>query len=385
MSFDWDGCPVVQLNHPEQALEVLLAKQKIFLRSGGPPRLARLLGNGLLRSRGEAHLEQRRQTQRAFQPKLIEKYELVMRDESERLVRSWRRPTVDFHREMTKLTLRIVARTFFGSDLEGKVDATGRAVAGAIETLPPLKGWPETWRAWKFERFVSRLDRTLGDMAGRSTGELVVALKSARLNGTQLRDELMTLLIAGHETTASALAWAGYLLARDPQLQARWTPELTQGIFAESLRLYPPAWILFRRATEDTEVRGVRIKKDVHVLLSPYSMGRDARFFPEPLQCRPERWQTPPVPGSFFPFGLGNRRCLGELFAWKEGVIALEAIRRHFRLSIDEPVEALPLFTLRPKRLRVSLERKREALVGPAAADHVVRSLDEFSLSPSQH
>lgn len=385
--FKWDECPVIQFNLPDHALEILLTKQRCFVRSGGPPRLARLLGNGLLRSRGEAHLEQRRKTQRAFQPKLLENYERVMREESARLVSSWREGIVDFHREMTSLTLHIVARTFFGSDLGNEVEATGAAVAGAIETLPPRKGWSEKWRAWKFERFVARLDRTLADMGRRSTGDLISALAEARPDPTQLRDELMTLLIAGHETTASALSWAGYLIARDPQLQARWTSALTRGIFAESLRLYPPAWILFRRATEDVEVGGYRVKRGEHALLSPYAMGRDGRFFPGPTECRPERWAKEPIPGSFFPFGLGNRRCPGETFAWQEGVVALDEIRGRFALSIAREVEAQPLFTLRPKAgaLKISLQRKREALVGPPPAQNVVRPFDEFPLSPAEH
>lgn len=351
MEFDWEGFPSLLLNHPETVEEALLHKQKSFERCGGPPRLARLLGNGLLRSRGDSHLRQRRLTQPAFQPRQIDVYARIMREETLSATLRWR-GRIDFHREILRLTLAIATRAFFASDLSHEA----REVNAAIELLPPhSRSFLEKIRARRFNRSVRRLDETLYgliDDESLSPDSLLHTLRSARdletdgtgMNRAELRDELMTLLVAGHETTASALAWAGYLLAKFPQWQF---PEFSRGVFSEALRLYPPAWILMRRARETVSVRGREIPAGTIVVISPYLLGRDARWFPEPETCHPHRDYAT----GFYPFGLGHRRCLGEAFAYREGEEILSTLLSRFHLSLGSrrPITEQAAFTLRPR------------------------------------
>lgn len=382
----WDEARVFLLNRPGDVEEALLEKGRQLTRSGGPRRLARLLGDGLLRSQGEKHLRQRRLTQPAFHPKWLASYGACMAEEAARRFARARAGAVrDLHRDMTALTLAVVARTFFSMDWSARVDGIGRDVSIAIRSLPPAKRrLPEWWRRRRFERACGRLDEVVhGVIRERrarplEASDLLDVLAGARdedgdgsgMTDEQLRDELMTLIIAGHETTASALTWAGYLLAADPAAQERVRDEVaagkgsldptrlpySRGVFAEALRLYPPAWILFRRALEDVEVGGVPIARGAHLALSPYTMGRDARLFPEPERFQPERWlpgNESRVPkGAFFAFGLGNRRCVGESFAWAEGTIVTAALCRDWEIerASARPIPAHPLFTLRPKR-----------------------------------
>jgi cytochrome P450 len=378
------------VNHPDDVQAILLTHQRSFVRSGGPPRLGKLLGQGLLRSQGEVHQRQRRLAQPAFNPAALDRYGDIMAEEAARFFSNLR-PGVpcDFHRQMTQLTLLIVTRVFFSIDARAEVADIGRAVQTAILTLDrgrsPLSEWV---RRGRFQRACTRLESTLYELIAERRRELstrdllgvLVASRDVEGDGGQmadgeLRDELMTLLLAGHETTASALAWAGYLLALHPPWQEILYDEITavvegrlpkssdlsrlpnvRGTFAEALRLYPPAWILFRRALREMKIRGVTLPEGSHVLLSPYVMGRDARFYPSPERFDPSRW-TPDAEarrpkGAFFPFGLGNRRCLGEAFAWNEGMILLAVLLQNFRLRLPPGthVEEHPLFTLRPKR-----------------------------------
>lgn len=390
--FQWDGCPVWMLNHPDGVVDVLQNRQKAFVRGGGPKRLARLLGNGLLRSQGETHRRQRRLAQSAFLPQLQDHYgEIVIRHAGKWATKVARGGVVDFHREVMGLTLSIVCDAFFGTEIHAETRDVGRAVSSAIRALPDGgNALTDIVRQYRFGSAVSRLDGLIHrfiEQGGDSPSLLTALLKSrdpedgGAMDGAALRDELMTLLIAGHETTASALAWAFHLLSKDPMRQEAWRAEIarvvgegplvpghaevlpyTRGVFAEALRLYPPAWVLFRRAIEKVEVFGLEIPRGGHVCLSPYTMGRDGRFFDDPTGFRPERWTADfeaRLPrGAFFPFGLGNRRCLGETFAWNEAILSLACVGRRARFSPSRrSVREAALFTLRPKRgvfLRVS-------------------------------
>jgi len=363
--FQWEGFSSVLVNHPDLVEETLLTRQKDFERSGGPPRLARLLGNGLLRSRGDRHLRQRRLTQPAFTPSQMESYSVIMREESERVCSSWSEGTrLNFHREMLHLTLSIATRAFFAADL-GKRSIDTNA---AISRLPTgTTAWREKIRSKVFEHKVGRLDRTLYELIDSPSpeGSLLSALKKGReLDRNELRDELMTLLVAGHETTASALAWSGHLLTRFPEWQS---PRFARGVFAEALRLYPPAWILLRRAIRPTIIAGNKIAEGTIVVISPYLLGRDPRFFSDPLRCDPSR----PREKGFYPFGLGTRRCLGEAFAWREGEVILSTVLERFRLTaVDRAVTEEPAFTLRPRNgINIQLharesQRQKEKVAG---------------------
>jgi len=382
VKFDWEGFPSLLLNHPDLVEEALLHKQKSFERCGGPPRLARLLGNGLLRSRGEHHLRQRRLSQPAFHPRQLETYARLMREETSRAIAGWPE-RIDFHPRVLRLTLAIATRAFFSTDLSDQA----RNANAAIELLPPHRhAFGEKLRAFRFERKLRRLDETLFRLIDDETlseESLLHALRSARdletdgsgMNRDELRDELMTLLIAGHETTASALTWAAYLAASFPEWQA---PEYARGIFAEALRLYPPAWVLMRRALETTFVGGKQVPAGTIVVISPYLLGRDARWFPDPQRCDPLR----ELGKGFYPFGLGHRRCLGEAFAWREGEEVLSTILARFHLSLSgrQPITELAAFTLRPRGglpLQIHERKEKENFGDFGLAPHRPRSFTD--------
>ena len=200
----------------------------------------------------------------------------------------------------------------------------------------------------------------------------------------QVRDEAMTLFLAGHETTANALAWSWYLISQHPQVEARLHSEVEtvlQGrlpsvedvarlnyvemVMAESMRLYPPAWLIGRRARADYEINGHRIPARSVLLMSPFVMQRNARYFPDPLRFDPERWTTEALEArakfSYFPFGGGPRVCIGESFAWMEGAIVLAALASRWRMRLvpGHRVAPLPLITLRPKfGMRMQVQRR---------------------------
>lgn len=327
------------------------------------------MGQGLLRAAGAEHLRQRRLVQPAFLASSIEGYRAVFTEEAARRFGALAdHSSVDFHRELVLLTLAIVGRTFFSLDLSRELERLGDAVATAIETLAPgSTRLAELWRRRRFRKALKIIDELLFrliDETGGSRADVVSRLASSRddegdgsaMTPRELRDELVTLLIAGHETTASALSWAVYALARDPVVQERVArdPRLARGAFAEAMRIYPPAWILFRRVLGDYTVAGVTIPKGAHLAISPYLAGRDPRWFSDPMSLRPERWSEPSdlERQAFFPFGLGNRRCLGESFAWEEGTAILTELLRRFRLELPAgaSVTEAPLFTLRPAK-----------------------------------
>ena len=209
------------------------------------------------------------------------------------------------------------------------------------------------------------------------------------MSDRQLRDEALTIFLAGHETTANALTWTWYLLSQHPQSEARLHAELdsalggrrpafedlknlpyTRMVLAESMRLYPPAWAVGRRALESFNIREYEISAGSVVLMSQYIMHRDERFFPDPERFDPERWtaeaQAQRPKFSYFPFGGGARVCIGEQFAWMEGILLLATIAQQWRMRLDpgQVVDIQPLITLRPKYgMRMALER-RHALHG---------------------
>ena len=384
---------------PELIREVLVTKQRSFHKGRGLERAKRLLGEGLLTSEGEFHLRQRRLVQPAFHRERVAGYGRVMTDYAARTRERWRDgETLDVAEEMTRLTLAIVGKTLFDADVEGEAEEIGEALTQSFQSftfavLPfgelldrlPI---PPTIR---FRRARARLDATiyrLIDERRRSPGDrgdllsmLLLAQDpeaaggaSDRMSDEQVRDEAMTLFLAGHETTANLLSWTWYLLSQHPAAEARLHAELdaalggrlpTAGdlaqlpyarmVLAESMRLYPPAWIVGRRAVEAVEIGGYSVRPRTIVLMSQYVTHHDARFFPDPFRFDPERW-TPEARESrqkfsYFPFGGGPRVCIGESFAWMEGALVLATIAQRFRMRLapGHPVEMQPLVTLRPK------------------------------------
>jgi cytochrome P450 len=384
------------LNHPDLIKEVLTTHDQCFAKGRGLERAKRLLGEGLLTSEGAFHRRQRRLSQPAFHRQRVQAYGAVMTGYAEEQQRSWKEgATLEIDQEMMRLTLAIVGKTLFDTDLSGDAEAIGKALtsvmglwrcmmlpfAEILEKLP----LPGNRRFKKIRRQLDAVIYRLIDdrrREGRDHGDLLSMLLATQdsegdnssMTGLQLRDELLTLFLAGHETTANALTWTWYLLSQHPDVEARLHEELdrvlgeraprvedlpqlsyTEKVLTESMRLYPPAWIIGRRALKDCDLASCHIPAGALVLLSQYVMHRDERFFPDPTRFDPERW-TPEGRAarpkfSYFPFGGGSRQCIGEAFAWMEGtlLIATLAQKWQMRLVPGHPVDVQPLVTLRPK------------------------------------
>ena len=398
------------VNHPDLVRDVLVTRHRKFLKSRGLEGSRLVLGEGLLTSEGEFHLRQRRLIGPAFQPGRMPGYARTMVERTTALGARWRDGAqVDAHREMMELTLGIAGETLFGAEVGSEADEIGRALTDLIRLFPLtfipfyklFLRLPLPFRR-RYQESRRRLDASIYRMiearrtGGADRGDLLSILLAARdgadgkgaavkMSDVEVRDEAMTLFLAGHETTANALAWTWFLLSRNPEAEAKLHREIdavlagrlpdyqdlerlpyARSVFAESLRLYPPAWVLGRRAAEDTELGGYRLPRETTVLISPYVLHRTARFFPDPDRFDPGRW-TPEAdasrpPHAYLPFGGGPRNCIGESFAWMEGVLVLAALARDWKLRSEPGHEPRlqPIFTLRPLGgLPMVLERRR--------------------------
>lgn len=388
--------PVILFTHPDQVKEVLVTRQHDFVKGRGLQWAKRFLGEGLLTSEGDIHRRQRRLSQPAFHKDRIAGYGAVMVEEA-LAAREHLRPgaVLDVAQQMMRLTLSVVARTLFSQKVDGDAAEIGRSLTTLVQLFyrftnpfaPILDRLPLPSN-FAFERARSHLDgviyRVIAERRrdGRDHGDLLSTLIHARdeehdggqMSDLQLRDELMTLFLAGHETTANALTWTWYLLSENPDAEARMHAELaetlgdrlpsfedvrllpvTEAVLAESMRLYPPAPIMGRRALRDTTVGGYDVRENTLVLLSPWATHRDPRFYPEPERFDLSRWSPEARAArprfAYFPFGGGARQCIGEGFAWTEGILLLAVIAQHlrFRLVPGHPVVPQALITLRPK------------------------------------
>ena len=383
------------LTRPSLVRDVLMTNQRNFLKGRGLERAKRFLGEGLLTSEGAVHLRQRRLLQPAFHRERIASYGAVMTDYADRVQSKWADgATLDVAQEMMGLTLGVVGKTLFDADVTSHVRSVGQALTAVIESfwttmLPfadllehlPLPALRRSRRA-RIE-----LDAIVYGMiaerrrAGEDRGDLLSMLLMAHdeddgqgMTDQQVRDEAMTIFLAGHETTANALSWTWYLLSDAPEIEARLHEEVdrvlgdrqptvadiarlvfTEQVVSEAIRLYPPAWIIGRRAINEYRVDDYEIPARALVLTSPYIAQRDARFFTEPDRFVPDRW-TPAFkaslePFAYFPFGGGSRRCIGESFAWMELVLVVSSIARRWRLRLvpGHSVVPQPVVTLRMK------------------------------------
>ncbi|MFN2399198.1 MAG: cytochrome P450 [Gemmatimonadaceae bacterium] len=387
---------LVLLNHPDLIRDVLVTHNRNFVKGRGLQRARKLLGDGLLTSEGERHLRQRRLAQPAFHRERITAYGAIMSEYAERAGARWSDSAVlDLATEMARLTLGIAGKTLFDSDVEEEASEIGEALTDALKlfsiaVLPfseLMDRLPLPWTI-RFNRARARLDtiiyRIIAERRahGGDRGDLLSMLMLARdgegdgtgMTDEQIRDEVMTLLLAGHETTANALAWTWYLLARNPEQEARLHVELlqvlggraptvedvprlayTRMVLAESMRLYPPAWVVGYQALADQPLGDFVVPTRSFVLMSPFIMHRDERYYPDPERFDPERW-TPEAQQSrprfgYFPFGGGPRQCIGEQFAWMEGIIIIATLaqRWRFHLAAGHVVEPKAIFTLRPR------------------------------------
>jgi cytochrome P450 len=395
---------IYYVGHPDAIRDILVTHQNQFKKSRMLERARVLLGDGLLTSEGEHHRRQRRLVQPAFHRDRLAGYGAVMVDRSSVAGDQWQsgRP-FDVLQEMMRLTLAIVARTLFSAEVDSEADEIGSALTQVFDLfeviLMPFSEVLEKLplpAVRRFKRARKRLDETIYRLiaerraSGRDAGDLLSMLLLARdeesgggMTDQEIRDEALTLFLAGHETTADALTWAWYLLSQNPQTEAAFHAELdhvlsgrlpsfedlpqlryTESVFAEALRLYPPAWGIGRRALEDYRVGDFVIPARSVVLLSPYAVHRDPRWFSDPMMFRPERWLSDDSARpkfAYFPFGGGARVCIGERFAWMEGTLLLAAIGQRWRLRLEpgHRVEKHARITLRPKHgMRMLAERR---------------------------
>lgn len=388
------------LNHPDYIQDVLVTHDRKFRKSQALQRAKRVLGEGLLTSEGDYHLHQRRLIQPLFHRRQIATYADSMVNHAARLTDSaspqgWQDgATLDIHAEMMKLTLAIVGKTLFQQDITGEAQAVGAAMetltsnfrrllspfAPLLDRLPTAENRRLRQSEAELERIVAQL---ITERRGQEEGhDLLSLLVSAHAAGgdskpmtdAQVRDEVLTLMLAGHETTANALTFAWWLLAQHPDAASKLAAEVdqvlqghlptatdlenlryTRMVFTEALRLYPPAWIIGRQALADHEIGGYVIPVGATVMVSPWAMHHDARYYPEPLRFYPERW-TPAAQAarpkfSFFPFGAGSRVCIGEHFAWMEGILILATLAQQWQVQpvTTEPPALRAGITLRPR------------------------------------
>lgn len=368
------------LNDPAAIKDVLITRQHDFIKSEGTRAMRELLGEGLVTSEEPLHRRMRRIVQPAFHRQRIAGYAETMRSYAQ----AWQPPggAFDMHAEMMELTLRIASKTLFGADAGEEADRVGAALHEVIDVFPDVLGPFGAIKrrlpiapTRRFRRARRVLDEIVLRLVAqrRASGEdrgdalsMLLASRDAetgeRLNDAQVRDEVMTLFVAGHETTANALTWTWYLLARHPAIASRLHEELRanhetpylDAVLNEVLRLYPPAWILGRDALREVEIAGWRLRKGATVFLSQLVMHRSAEYFPEPLRFMPERWlgDPPQLPQfAYFPFGGGSRKCIGDQFAWMEARIHLGTLASRFSFTLQNPeadIAPEPIITLRP-------------------------------------
>lgn len=394
---------VFLLDHPE-LVRALLAYAGDALIKERALRLSRIvLGNGLVTSDGALHRRQRRLLLPGFHQRQVAASAEVIVALTERRAAQWRPGQVlAMDAEMMQLTLEIAARALFGAELRGEVEELQRAVLTALTVFDrhrnpfaellnrlPLPATVRVWRARRrIEQTVERFIRERREN-GAEAVDLLSLLLAAReeetglgLTQRQIRDEIVTLLLTGHETTAVALTWSWYLLARHPEVEARLHAEVdalvgertptfedmkrlvyTRQVVSEAMRLRPPVWAVSRQAVREVEIGGHRFPRGATLVVCQYALHRDPAWWPDPERFLPERF-APGAPierFAYLPFSAGSRGCIGEHFAWTEAILVLATVARRWRLQRvdDEPLGLRPSITLRPDRpLRMRLVRR---------------------------
>jgi cytochrome P450 len=399
------------VNSPQLIREVLVSKHKNFRR---PPMIAAPLraidGNGLVLSEGDFWLRQRRLVQPAFATRRFDHYGRVTVDFTRRMLAGWRPgATFDVAERMTTLTLEIIAKTLFDVDLVGQTAPLGEAVRVMSQTIVAEAGYPlhlPDWFPLPSKRRKRWAIRTIDDLvwgvirerraAGDDRGDLLSMLLLAvdnegdggGMTDLQARDEAVTLFNAGHDSTASALAWIWYLVATHPQVESRLVAEVDSAlagraaehadvarlpyaamVVQEALRLYPPTWTLLPRdVLQPIELGGYPIPRRSWLYIFPYVTQRDGRFFDNPETFDPERFAPGRIekipPYAYIPFGGGPRVCIGNAFATMEMILIMATVLQKFRLQLapdQGEVVPEPLVSLRPKGgLRVALVGRAE-------------------------
>jgi len=402
--------PVYLVSHPDWIEDVLVTSAKKFMKGVALQRAKRLLGEGLLTAEGQMHLRQRRTIQPLFHKQQVQRF-------AESMVRhalGWRDTvtdgaTIDVTAEMGGLTLAIVGDTLFSTNVQSDADEVREALHDAVQSfayavLPyielieklPIGPFVKVRKARaRLDRVILKvitekraaLDKPEG-LSPHESQDLVTMLLAARdpenpsapgMSDEQIRDEAMTIFLAGHETTANAMSWTWHLLGAHRGAEAKLHQEIdrvlggraptvedvpkleyARSVIAESMRLFPPAWTMGRRAIEPHVIGGYEIEKQALVLLSQWVVHRDPRWWPDPNAFMPERWLVPASRPkyAYFPFGGGNRVCIGESFAWTEAVLLLATIAQRWSFAAVSPPTPEPRITLRAAHLRMSAARR---------------------------
>ncbi len=402
------------VNHPDSIEEVLVANARKYIKGRVLRANRHVFGEGLLTSEGDFWLRQRRLAQPAFHRAQIASYAATMVEYAQRLLESWQNGEErDAHQEMMRLTLQIVAKTLFDADVARDTQDVRKSLELLLELGANFRRtlfvphWVPTPTNLRIKHEIALIERILYRIiserraSGRDTGDLLSMLLHAqdedgsRMTDRQLRDETITLFLAGHETTATALSWAWWLLAQNPTAEAKLHAELdtvlggrspslddlsklpyTGNVITEALRLYPPAWGLARVVIEDHEIAGYSVKKGMGVAMAQWVVHRDARWYDAPEEFRPERWEgdfLKRLPRfAYFPFGGGPRQCIGNAFAVMEATLILATIAQKYRLRLvpGHPVVPLASITLRPRygmRVLLELRHSRSAEISSHA------------------
>jgi cytochrome P450 len=367
------------LYNPADIETLLTTNAKSFRKAGSlrSPFFARLVGNGLVTSEGDFWRRQRRLAQPAFHRQRISSYGEVMVDYAQRAIAKWKpQQELDISRAMTRMTLEIVVKTLFNADVSAEADHIGAILSEVVKPFASqatlkwiMDNRLPTPGHRRYFNLVKEIDRIVFRIiaerrASKSDeGDLLSMLLAAQdddgsgMTDAQLRDEVMTLFLAGHETTALALSWSWYLLATHPEAAKKFHDELdrvlkgrtptvhdmrnltyTEMIAKETMRLYPPAYAVGREAIEDTELGGFRVPKGSQVFAFQWATQRDARYFEAPETFEPERWTAEcaeRIPKyAYFPFGGGPRQCIGNYFAMMEVVLLMATIGQRFEFSL---------------------------------------------------
>ena len=395
---------IVFLNHPDYIREVLVVQNDNFIKERTVQRSKMLLGEGMITSEGAVHRAQRLAAQPAFHRQRIAEYAGIMVEEAVHTGDSWRAGEQrDIAADMMHLTLNVVARTLLATDLRTEVYELAAAINRIMSLynfliMLPAAEWLVHLRPPGLAAFLrarNRIDAVVYRMidvhrkSGRDRGSLLDLMIAASPDDDAesrqaLRDQVITIFLAGYETVANALSWTWYLLSLNPDCEQMFheevgrvlegrTPSLhdvprlryTENVMAESLRLYPPAWAMGRYARNDFALGDYFLPARTTVLISQFITHRDARYFPDPLAFDPDRFsaagRAQRTKFTYFPFGAGARQCIGESFAWMEGVLILATLGQKWKLNLvpGHRVEPQPLITLRPKYgMRMKLEAR---------------------------
>ncbi|HET7148828.1 MAG TPA: cytochrome P450 [Candidatus Nitrosopolaris sp.] len=415
---------VYLINNPDYIEKVLVYDHRNFTKGKRLQLAKALLGEGLVTSEGDLHNRQRRIIQPLFHPKQITTYSKVITNYAARLNHKWKDgETLDILKEMMQMTLSIICKSVLNYEVESEAEEVGRAlttcrnyskrlqsplgqVLNRIPILPNVKGARKSKE--KLDRLVYGLikeRRQRPESSAKSYDDLLARLLQAQdsaesspdtgdkskngpasgMSDTQVRDEIMTIFIAGHETTANALTWTFYLLSQHPGVEEKLLAELkavidsngvatvndipklkfTERVVRESMRLYPPVWAMGRSVGDDYPLGGYTIPAGSTIMMSQYVMHRDPRYYNEPDRYDPDRWDSESRSAlprfSYFPFGGGIRACVGEPFAWMEAILVLATIGRQWKMRLvpGHRVELDPAITLRPKYgMKMKLERR---------------------------